>query len=266
MSRDGSVSAVKTRARCYCRPLLSNPLLQFPQWKLHLSVRLTAPCLGLLQFIIYAQARYAPKKMIQHAGSCVTCRVFTSGTWILQVRGDGGGRVLGAGARQQRRSLVHAVGGHVVNRERGGGEAPGCTESSLSSEEQPAAGCWCRVAPGPAAPVTEARRRRSSAVVPAPSLTWPGAVLWIRAELNTAHIGNTVMEFCMKKTCLEIKLNCVARRITWILCHIFITIKMSCLDSKQADDIFSVLEKHSGKSIKLRFPVFATRCHCKITD
>lgn len=62
VSRDGSVSAVKTRARCYCRPLLSNPLLQFPQWKLHLSVRLTAPCLGLLQFIIYAQARYAPKK------------------------------------------------------------------------------------------------------------------------------------------------------------------------------------------------------------
>lgn len=62
VSRDGSVSAVKTRARCYCRPLLSNPLLQFPQWKLHLSVRLAAPCLGLLQFRIYAQARYAPKK------------------------------------------------------------------------------------------------------------------------------------------------------------------------------------------------------------
>lgn len=75
MSRDGSVSAVKTRARCYCRPLLSNPLLQFPQRKLHLSLRFTAPCLGLLQFLIYAQAWYAPphpkKKMIQHAGSSV---------------------------------------------------------------------------------------------------------------------------------------------------------------------------------------------------
>ncbi|TNN61454.1 hypothetical protein EYF80_028333 [Liparis tanakae] len=27
------------------------------------------------------------------------------------------------------------------------GQSPGCTESSLSTEEQPAAGCWCRVAP-----------------------------------------------------------------------------------------------------------------------
>lgn len=42
-----------------------------------------------------------------------TCRVFTSGTWILQVRGSSRGHILGVGARQQRRSLVHAVGGHV---------------------------------------------------------------------------------------------------------------------------------------------------------
>lgn len=52
-----------------------------------------------------------------------TCRVFTSGTWILQVRGSSGGHILAVGARQQRRSLVHAVGGHVGKRDKWRAEA-----------------------------------------------------------------------------------------------------------------------------------------------
>lgn len=66
---------------------------------------------------IYAQTRSA-LKMIQHTGrqrGAVCVCVFTSGTWILQVRGSGGGHILRVGARQQRRPLVHAVGGHVVH-------------------------------------------------------------------------------------------------------------------------------------------------------
>lgn len=38
-------------------------------------------------------------------------------------------------------------------------------------------GCWCRVAPGPAAPVTAAWKRWSSAVIPAPHWHDPGRAL-----------------------------------------------------------------------------------------
>ena len=70
----------------------------------------------------YARTRYAAD-MIQHAGSGRgTCRVFTSGARVLQVRGRSGGHVPGVGARQQRGALVHAVGGHVDRREEGRAE------------------------------------------------------------------------------------------------------------------------------------------------
>lgn len=72
-------------------------------------------------------------------------------------------------------------------------KAPGCTESSLSSEEQPVAGCWCRGCSGPAAPVTAAWRRRSSVVIPAPHLHDPGhgqSCGSVYVELNTAHSGD----------------------------------------------------------------------------
>lgn len=69
VSRDVSIffSAVKTRAGCYCKApfLVSNPLLQFSQWRLHLSLTaLALPCLALhcpAAVFIYAQTRYAPK-------------------------------------------------------------------------------------------------------------------------------------------------------------------------------------------------------------
>lgn len=52
MGRDVSISAVKTSARCYCRPLSSNPLFHFPQWKLHLSPpRLSALALACCSFM-----------------------------------------------------------------------------------------------------------------------------------------------------------------------------------------------------------------------
>ena len=47
-------SAVKTRAGCYCKApfLVSNPLLQFSQWRLHLSLTaLALPCIAPLQFL-----------------------------------------------------------------------------------------------------------------------------------------------------------------------------------------------------------------------
>lgn len=47
-SRDVSISAV-IPARCYCRPLSSNPLLQFPESELHLSLRFPALALGMLR-------------------------------------------------------------------------------------------------------------------------------------------------------------------------------------------------------------------------
>lgn len=156
VSRDVSISAVR-RAWCCCRPLFSNPLLQFSQGKLHLFLicrlippPMPLPCLAFPALLcsalphcsfIYALARtrYAPeekKKQVLHADSraALTCSVFTSGTWILQVRGSSGGHIPRVRARQQRRPLVHAVGGHVVKAERNvGGRGSWLAAPSLRS-------------------------------------------------------------------------------------------------------------------------------------
>lgn len=128
---------------CYCRPLLSNPLLQFPQ-RVEAPPFPQGPCLGLAAVLTHGEARYAPRNDSACSVSTVPRRVFTSGTWILQIRGYRRGRVLGVGARQQRWSLVHVVGRHGVNREKRRGEeateAAGWHRLFTEEEEQPGAG------------------------------------------------------------------------------------------------------------------------------
>lgn len=93
VSRDVSIffSAVKTRAGCYCKApfLVSNPLLQFSQWRLHLSLTaLALPCLALPRCSFYLRTNTIRPEMIQHAGrqggrqagGLRSCCVFTSGT------------------------------------------------------------------------------------------------------------------------------------------------------------------------------------------
>lgn len=65
---------------------------------------------------------------------------------------------------------------------RNDGVAPGCTEFSLSTEEQPAAGCWCRLAPVQQQ-LTEAWRGEELRGGPRPSQIWPRA--W--AEFMLVH-------------------------------------------------------------------------------
>lgn len=174
----------------YCRPLYSNPLLQFSQCRLHLSVSCRpishrCPCLALLQ--LYLRTRTNSIRPKKNDSACrrraSTCRVFTSGTWILQVRGSSGGHILGVGARQQRRSLVHAVGGHVADRERSDGRllaAPGFPSARRSSQRL-VVGASCS---GPAAaaaataPLTEAWRGEELRAGPSPLGYGPGYGQW----------------------------------------------------------------------------------------
>lgn len=134
--------------------------------------------------------------MIQHAGSsggggwlCGGCRLFTSGTWLLQVRGSSRGDALGVGAGEQRRSLVQAVGGHVAVRAprdfcllrrlctREGGPSWGWRVVGGGRAGAAAgAGCWCRVAPVRQPQWRQPGGGRSSAVPPPPlfSSSFPG--------------------------------------------------------------------------------------------
>lgn len=144
-------------------PLLYNPLLQFSQCKLHLSVscRLISqrcPCLALLQLYLRTHTNsIRPENDSACKRRGAACGVFTSGTWILQVRGSCWGHILGVGARQQRRSLVHAVGGHVVDREKWRG---GSWLHRVFPQHGGAASGWLlvptRSGPAAAAPLTEA--------------------------------------------------------------------------------------------------------------
>lgn len=117
--------------------------------------------------------------------------MFTSGTRILQIRGYSGGHILWVGARQQRRSLVHAVRSHVVLKpekwraEVGGGSwpAPSLLEARRSS---PAAGGRCSWSSTSSA-LWAAWRGRSFAANPAPFLRTRGG-LWVK-------IPHTAMEF-----------------------------------------------------------------------
>lgn len=110
----------KNRGCCYCRPLFSNPLLHFSQGgsSTFFSAADWFPTDTLaLPRCSFIYALDTPENDSACRRRSSTSRVFTSGTWILQVRGCSGGHILGVGGRQQRRSLVHAVGGHVVYRE-----------------------------------------------------------------------------------------------------------------------------------------------------
>lgn len=124
---------------------------------------------------IYALTRYA-FEMIQHAGARAGARgsafagLFTSGAGILQVRGSVGGHILRIGARQQRGTLVHAVGGHVVLR-----GAPGRSREG-SRLQWLAVPSWS----GPADSVDDGGLRgEEPRAVPAPlKLLRAWAVLW----------------------------------------------------------------------------------------
>lgn len=203
----------KNRACCYCRPLFSNPLLHFSQCRLHLfpQLQIDCPCLFALPCcsFIYAQTRYAQKWFSIQSPSLSLClHVVCLPRGLDSCRYGGAVGVtfseLGPDSRGDRSSMPsEAMFVHRWAERNDGGEAPGCTEASLSTEEQPAAGCWCRVAP-----VQQPRWRqpgggRSSAVIPAPSLTWPGAwvELWDCVYGAVLHIfkilwWNFVLKLC----------------------------------------------------------------------
>lgn len=149
---------------------MSNPLLQFPESKLHLSLAFPALAPGLLWSL-------RPRKHWKCNAPTFPRRVFTSRTRILQIRGDTGGHILRVGARQQRRSLVHAVRSHVVlNREvasRGGrGEkVPGRHRVFTQlggAARQLVVGAVFAPGPAPAAPLSAAWRGRCFATISAP--------------------------------------------------------------------------------------------------
>lgn len=246
-------------------PLLYNPLLQFSQCKLHLSVscRLISqrcPCLALLQLYLRTHTNsIRPENDSACRRRGAACGVFTSGTWILQVRGSCWGHILGVGARQQRRSLVHAVGGHVVDREKWR-VAPGCTEFSLSTEEQPAAGCWCRLAP-----VQQQQQPRwrkpgggwSSAVVPAPLRYGPGH--------GQSSCWCTLKEFFYFFLINCIDLKSVFHLIPQIHFYSYLSLRIitTWLKSKRDDKVWEF--KWWDKK-KQQLTAVATRCHCGITE
>lgn len=120
-----------------------------------------------------------PKMIQQAAGRGCARRVFTSGARILQVRGSGGGHVLRVGARQQRRALVHAVGGHAGSREKRRAEAPGFHR--VFAQHRGAACGWLSVlrCSGPATLMTAARGggARRWSPPPSPLLPWACADL-----------------------------------------------------------------------------------------
>lgn len=86
--------------------------------------------------------------------------------------------------------------------------------------------------------------------------------LWTHVELNTAH---TVLEF-VRKTCQEIDFNCLVSRICLIKCNMYRSYINVLLRFQTSRWNVSVLDKHRAKSTQLRFLIFATRCHFRITE
>lgn len=195
------ISAVKTRARCYCRPLLSNLLLQFPQRRLHLSLRLTVLVLANCSFIFTHQLDTPQKAMIQHAAFPVEClpRGLESCRYGGTVRVAFS--VLGPDSNGERSSMPSEAMSSTVWGWRAEAAGRLLAAPSLQSARRSSRRLvvWCRVSPGPAAPVTVAWRRRGSAVVPAPLTDIIRGGLWMRAELNAAHSDGILYG----KTCSE---------------------------------------------------------------
>lgn len=204
-SRDVSISAVNM-GWCHCRPLFSNPLLQFSQWKLHLSLSDSFPTDALawhcfvLPLLIYAlaQTRYAQIWFsMRAAGLCVSCVYL--------------GDLNPAGTVEQWGSHSRATAAEIARPCRRkpcrqpweitgwcGEEAPGC--GRVFAQHGGAASGWLSVprCSGQAAPVTAAWRRRSSAVLPAPHI-WPWGLGSAPVLCTWSCAQNSVKEFYLKK-------------------------------------------------------------------
>lgn len=200
-SRDVRISAVKTGARCYCRPLSSNPLLQFPQPRLHLSL----PCLGSLRFNIRNTSSGRPPKTIQHAGymSCVYLRDSNpAGTGVLWgSRSPSWGPTATEIARPCRRRPCREPG------RRWRTEAAGRLLAAPGLQLGGAAGGWSFGAV--LLPVQKPRWRQPGGGAPrwSPPLTdMTRGWIRVRAGLNTAQSGRcheNTSRICKKLCCVQ---------------------------------------------------------------
>lgn len=243
-------------------PLLYNPLLQFSQCKLHLSVscRLISqrcPCLALLQLYLRTHTNsIRPENDSACKRRGAACGVFTSGTWILQVRGSCWGHILGVGARQQRRSLVHAVGGHVVDREKWRG---GSWLHRVFPQHGGAASGWLLVPTrsGPAA--ADGSLERGGAP------RWSTPLSDMAPGMGRVHAGAHWRNFFYFFLINCIDLKSVFHLIPQIHIYSYLSLRIitTWLKSKRDDKVWEF--KWWDKK-KQQLTAVATRCHCGITE
>lgn len=146
---------------------------------------------------------------------------------------------------------------------RGGGEARGCTESSVSSEEQPAAGCLVPCFSRSSSPSDGSLEEEGLGCGPRPP-HWhnPGRILNACGAECCALWWNFIWKDVFRNVIF------VVHRNIWISGYTSMNLNMSSLNSKQAHDFFfffgvGVFWKNSLINI-LMFQPSATRCHCKI--
>lgn len=117
---------------------------------------------------------------------------------------------------------------------------------------------WCRVSPGPAAPVTVAWRRRGSAVVPALLTDITRGGLWMRAELSAAHWWNFIWKNMFRDAT---RLRCAQGFLHFML-H-FHKYQHVVLEFQISTFCVRVFWKNSLINNQM-FPPSATRCHYEI--
>lgn len=220
------------------------------------SDALASPCCSFIYAL--TQTRYA-LKMIQHAGGGVL-RVACLPRGLESCRYGGAVGVtfseLGPDSSGDRSSMPSEAMSLTV---RNDGVAPGCTEFSLSTEEQPAAGCWCRLAP---VQQQQPRWRKpgggwSSAVVPAPLRYGPGH--------GQSSCWCTLKEFFYFFLINCIDLKSVFHLIPQIHFYSYLSLRIitTWLKSKRDDKVWEF--KWWDKK-KQQLTAVATRCHCGITE
>lgn len=191
LSRDVSISAV-IPARCYCRPLSSNPLLQFPESQLHLSLRFPALALGMLRHWFTQMDEFTPTKSfkVQYPDVSVS-RVYLGDSNPADTGVQWGSHSQSWGpttaeiARPCRQKPCRSEAGEVTSRGGGGSwPAPSLLEARRSS---PAAGGRCSWSSTSSA-LWAAWRGRSFATNSAPFLETRGR-LWVKIPHTATEFG-----------------------------------------------------------------------------